>query len=101
VPRAIDRTPPESHWLSGAQGHVFLVPLMSCGAQREKDFPLLDRPELPAEKMRAEFEQGTEQQGSEASKPCEIRLPDVDAARRIPRALVPDRPVRWESSAPQ
>jgi hypothetical protein len=40
-------------WLSGARGRVFLVPLMSFGAQREKDFPLLDRPELPAEKMRA------------------------------------------------
>jgi hypothetical protein len=36
---------------------------MSSGAQREKDFPLLDRPEVPAEKMRAEFEQGTKQQG--------------------------------------
>jgi hypothetical protein len=41
---------------------------MSSGAQREKDFPLLDRPELPAEKTRAEFEQCTEQQGSESSK---------------------------------
>jgi hypothetical protein len=30
---------------------------VSTGAQREKDFPLLDRPEVPAEKMRAEFEQ--------------------------------------------
>jgi hypothetical protein len=58
-----NRTPPESRWLSGARGHVFLVPLMSSGAQREKDFPLLDRPELPAEKMRAGFEQCTEQHG--------------------------------------
>ena len=69
---------------------------MSCGAQREKDFPLLDRPELPAEKMRAEFEQGTEQQGIDWSEARESRLPDADAKRRTPRTRVPDRPVRWE-----
>jgi hypothetical protein len=69
-------TPPESAWLSGAQGRVFLVPRMSCSAQREKDLPLLDRPELSAEKMRAAFEQCTEQQVSELSG---------EFARRTPR----------------
>jgi hypothetical protein len=76
-------------------GHVFLVPLMSSGAQREKDFPLLDRPELPAEKMRAGFEQCTEQQGSE-SRTCEIRLPDADTAREFHAHSSRTGRVRWE-----
>jgi hypothetical protein len=48
---------------------------MSSGAQREKDIPLLDRPELPAEKMRAEFEQSTGEQGNESLATSGIRLP--------------------------